>query len=130
MRDVVPESKLEVAWLSDATIAQYGSALPSAVPAEGLEEEILRGLQVGGIRKSRSVDDRLGGGQRLAVERDDASDEVLDECVEIGVWNRAVDPTVTPRRLCIVVVPTQHDFEGAGPSHQERQSLKGAASGD
>jgi hypothetical protein len=126
----VPEAQLEVTGLSDAALPQHRSAPLEAFPPERLEEQVLRGLQLRRIGKPRGVDDRLGGAEGLLVERDDAPDEVVDKAVEFGVRDCAIDPTLALRRIGIEIVLAEDDLERASSADQDRESLKGTASGD
>ena len=70
------------------------------------------------------VDDRLGGLQRLAIERQHTADKSADECIEFSVGYSAIDPAVTFGGISVEIVRTKDDLEGTRPANKHRQPLQ------
>ena len=90
----------------------------------GLFEEPLDGRQLGG------GDRRLRERDRLGREGGDPAGEALDEGAELGGRQRPVQVPVALRQLGREVLAAEHDLERAAPSHEAREPLRAAATGD
>ena len=74
-----------------------------------------------------AVDQFLGTGKRLLVERGNTAGKAIHPGFEIGVRNRAVDPTVPRGGGCIKISGAGNNLQGAGAAGEQRQALQPAA---
>src|SRR5260370_5364914 len=73
---------------------------------DGVEEPV-RG------RQRNLVDETLRGGEGAPIEGGNSASEGIDEAVQIGVWERPADISVSIRGVAVEVVRAEHDFERA-----------------
>jgi hypothetical protein len=94
-----------------------------------------------GKKRRLAFDKILWAGQRLAIyqslgfceslpiERGNPLDQVVDEPVQFTVRQTPIDPAVALSGLGIEIIASEYDLESAGPPHELRQTLVGAAAG-
>src|SRR6267378_2064224 len=86
--------QLELTSLTKAIGGRLGGALAEAWPGERRQEDLPAFELVLRVRDRMAVDQFLGTGKRLLVERGHTAGKAIHPGFEIGVRNRAVDPTV------------------------------------
>ena len=75
--------------------------------------------KVSGLRQPGSlIDDLFGCGHSPPVETGYAVGESVDERVQFRIRYRAIDSTVTLRRIGIEVIGAYYNFHGASPANQ------------
>src|SRR5215472_7872147 len=83
--------------------------------------------------RSRSVDGnetwltRLFAAAMAPIEGGNSARERIDEAVQLGVWKRPVDVSVSFRGVAVEVVRAENDFERAATADQMWEALGAAA---
>src|SRR5580704_4610510 len=104
LADVETKSIFDVAGAMEATFHQRFDPLPAGRSTERSNESVPFRFDFRIGRQARDIDQALGIGDRLLVERREPHRERIDKALEFGVWKRPIDVAVALGEITVDVV--------------------------